>query len=59
MRDNKNKWLLVTSAAVLALGTASLASANTLQNTIQRGAVQCGVSDGLPGFSAPDDQGEW
>ncbi|MCE8004946.1 amino acid ABC transporter substrate-binding protein [Billgrantia ethanolica] len=59
MRDNKNKWLLVTSAAVLALGTASLASANTLQNTLQRGAVQCGVSDGLPGFSAPDDQGEW
>ena len=59
MRDNKNKWLLVTSAAVLALATASLASANTLQNTIQRGAVQCGVSDGLPGFSAPDDQGEW
>ncbi len=59
MRDNKNKWLLATSAAVLALGTASLASANTLQNTIQRGAVQCGVSDGLPGFSAPDDQGEW
>ncbi|MCE8018796.1 amino acid ABC transporter substrate-binding protein [Halomonas sp. MCCC 1A11036] len=59
MRDNKNKWVLLTSAAALALGTASLASANTLQNTIERGAVQCGVSDGLPGFSAPDDQGEW
>ncbi|MCE8011660.1 amino acid ABC transporter substrate-binding protein [Billgrantia desiderata] len=59
MRDNKNKWLLATSAAALALGTASLASANTLQTTLERGAVQCGVSDGLPGFSAPDDQGEW
>ncbi|MGR2738441.1 amino acid ABC transporter substrate-binding protein [Billgrantia sp. Q4P2] len=59
MRDNKNKWVLLTSAAALALGTASLASADTLQNTIERGAVQCGVSDGLPGFSAPDDQGEW
>ncbi|MCE8036428.1 amino acid ABC transporter substrate-binding protein [Halomonas sp. MCCC 1A11062] len=59
MRDNKNKWLLATSAAALALGSASLASANTLQNTLERGAVQCGVSDGLPGFSAPDDQGEW
>jgi general L-amino acid transport system substrate-binding protein len=59
MRDNKNKWLLATSAAALALGSASLASANTLQTTLERGAVQCGVSDGLPGFSAPDDQGEW
>ncbi|MBA2779815.1 amino acid ABC transporter substrate-binding protein [Billgrantia kenyensis] len=59
MRNNKNNWLLATSAAALALGTASVASANTLQTTLDRGAVQCGVSDGLPGFSAPDDQGDW
>ena len=58
MRDN-NKWLLLTSAAALALGTASIASADTLDDTRERGTVQCGVSDGLPGFSAPDDQGEW
>lgn len=60
MRDTNNKMTLLTAtAAALALGTASLASADTLQNTLERGAVQCGVSDGLPGFSAPDDQGEW
>ncbi|QOR40571.1 amino acid ABC transporter substrate-binding protein [Billgrantia diversa] len=59
MRDNKNKWVLLTSAAALALGTAAVASADTLENTRERGAVQCGVSDGLPGFSAPNDQGEW
>ncbi|NIC05199.1 amino acid ABC transporter substrate-binding protein [Billgrantia bachuensis] len=59
MRDNKNKWMLLTSAAALALGTAAVASADTLENTRERGAVQCGVSDGLPGFSAPNDQGEW
>ncbi|MCE8017385.1 amino acid ABC transporter substrate-binding protein [Halomonas sp. MCCC 1A17488] len=59
MRDNNNKWLLLTSAAALALGTAAIASADTLDDTRERGAVQCGVSDGLPGFSAPDDQGEW
>ncbi|PMR68037.1 amino acid ABC transporter substrate-binding protein [Halomonas heilongjiangensis] len=59
MRNNKNKWLLLTSAAAVALGTASVASAATLDDTRNRGAVQCGVSDGLPGFSAPDDQGEW
>ncbi|MCE9682039.1 amino acid ABC transporter substrate-binding protein [Halomonas alkalisoli] len=59
MRNNKNKWLLLTSAAALTLGAVSAASADTLDNTRERGAVQCGVSDGLPGFSAPDDQGEW
>ncbi|RCV90519.1 amino acid ABC transporter substrate-binding protein [Billgrantia montanilacus] len=59
MRNNKNKWLLLTSAAALTLGAVSTASADTLENTRERGAVQCGVSDGLPGFSAPDDQGEW
>jgi general L-amino acid transport system substrate-binding protein len=35
------------------------AQADTLEDTIERGAVQCGVSDGLPGFSAPDDEGNW
>lgn len=59
MRNNKNKWLLLASAGAITLGLVSQASADTLQNTIERGAVQCGVSDGLPGFSAPDDQGEW
>ncbi|WP_104203025.1 amino acid ABC transporter substrate-binding protein [Billgrantia saliphila] len=59
MRDNKNKWLLLTSAAALAVGTVSMASADTLDNTLERGTLQCGVSDGLPGFSAPNDQGEW
>ena len=59
MRDTKHKLALVTTVAALALGSASLAAADTLQNTRDRGAVQCGVSDGLPGFSAPNDQGEW
>nr|WP_229359037.1 amino acid ABC transporter substrate-binding protein [Halomonas salipaludis] len=36
-----------------------MASASTLEDTVERGAVQCGVSDGLPGFSSPDDAGEW
>ena len=60
MRNTNNKLTLFTvTAAALALGTASLAAADTLENTLERGAVQCGVSDGLPGFSAPNDQGEW
>jgi general L-amino acid transport system substrate-binding protein len=31
----------------------------TLQRTIRRGEVLCGVNKGLPGFSIPDDKGDW
>src|ERR1700744_3159071 len=31
----------------------------TLKRTIRRGEVYCGVNKGLPGFSAPDDKGNW
>jgi general L-amino acid transport system substrate-binding protein len=31
----------------------------TLQRTIRRGEVLCGVNKGLPGFSIPDDKGNW
>lgn len=34
-------------------------SAQTLKTVQQRGAVVCGVSQGLPGFSSPDDRGNW
>ncbi|MCS2607976.1 amino acid ABC transporter substrate-binding protein [Halomonas dongshanensis] len=61
---NKKKRVLMTSAGAMSLlGVATFgaaaASADTLQETIDRGAVQCGVSDGLPGFSAPDGDGNW
>ncbi|MBO6639554.1 MAG: amino acid ABC transporter substrate-binding protein [Roseitalea sp.] len=48
----------VLGAAVLALG-ASTASAATLDDVKAKGFVQCGVSQGLPGFSNPDADGEW
>ncbi|WP_163578046.1 amino acid ABC transporter substrate-binding protein [Halomonas faecis] len=59
MRYNNNKLVLLTSAAALTLGATGLVSAATLEDTRENGAVQCGVSDGLPGFSAPDDEGNW
>ena len=31
----------------------------TLKRTIRRGEVFCGVNKGLPGFSIPDDKGNW
>ena len=45
------------AAAGLAAGTAQ--AAETLEAIKDRGFVQCGVSQGLPGFSDPDDQGNW
>ncbi|GHC27530.1 amino acid ABC transporter substrate-binding protein [Aidingimonas halophila] len=59
MRYNKNALVLMTSAAALTLGSVGLAQADTLEDTLDRGEVRCGVSDGLPGFSAPDDDGNW
>ncbi|MCG6858568.1 MAG: amino acid ABC transporter substrate-binding protein [Salaquimonas sp.] len=38
---------------------ASTASAATLDDVKAKGFIQCGVSQGLPGFSNPDDQGNW
>jgi general L-amino acid transport system substrate-binding protein len=48
----------LATAAALAAG-ASAASAQTLNTVKQRGTLVCGVSQGLPGFSSPDDRGNW
>ena len=44
--------------AALALA-ASTSSAATLDDVKSKGFVQCGVSQGLPGFSSTNDKGEW
>ncbi|MGJ4888874.1 amino acid ABC transporter substrate-binding protein [Bradyrhizobium sp. HKCCYLR20261] len=52
----------VTVALTLALAPmlASVgAQADTLKTVKDRGMVACGVSQGLPGFSNPDDKGNW
>ena len=47
-------------AAVALAGATGVASAQgTLDKVKQRGTVNCGVSPGLPGFSNPDDKGNW
>jgi general L-amino acid transport system substrate-binding protein len=47
-------------AAVLAAGLSTqAANAQTLKTVKDRGMLSCGVSQGLPGFSAPDDKGNW
>jgi general L-amino acid transport system substrate-binding protein len=41
------------------VATAVTASAGTLDDVKTKGFVQCGVSQGLPGFSNPDSQNNW
>lgn len=57
---SKNVLALIASAgAVATLAFAGTASANTLEAVKQRGHLLCGVTSGLPGFSLPDERGNW
>ncbi|MFB9262891.1 amino acid ABC transporter substrate-binding protein [Bradyrhizobium erythrophlei] len=47
--------VLVAAAAI----TYERYDTRTLKRTIRRGEVMCGVNKGLPGFSNPDDKGNW
>ena len=46
-------------AAAGVLLSAGFAQANTLADVKARGTLKCGVSQGLAGFSAKNDKGEW
>ena len=51
---------ILTPVAVLAgLALSGTALADTLDEVKAKGFVQCGVSQGLPGFSNPDESGNW
>ena len=54
----KRVSLVLTLAAAAAL-SAQAATAQTLKAVKDRGMLSCGVSQGLPGFSSPDDKGNW
>src|ERR1700710_2428920 len=55
--------LLIGLAIAVAIGAAAITyeryDTKTLKRTIRRDAVLCGVNTGLPGFSTPDDKGNW
>jgi general L-amino acid transport system substrate-binding protein len=53
------KRVLFTLALAATLGAAGTAQAGVLDQVKAKGFVQCGVSQGLPGFSTPDDKGAW
>jgi general L-amino acid transport system substrate-binding protein len=54
-----NRVSLVLTVALAAGLSAQAATAQTLKTVKDRGMLSCGVSQGLPGFSAPDDKGNW
>jgi len=53
------KLLTLVLGAGVSMVAAAAASAATLDDVKSKGFVQCGVSQGLPGFSNPDDKGNW
>ena len=56
------KFSILSAICGAAIGFGAVASANaatTLEAVKAKGFVQCGVSQGLPGFSNADDNGKW
>ncbi|CAH1677659.1 General L-amino acid-binding periplasmic protein AapJ [Hyphomicrobiales bacterium] len=59
---SKASWFRLpglAAGAVLGAALAAPAGAGTLDTVKQRGTLQCGVSEGVLGFSAKDAQGQW
>ncbi|MFD1382880.1 amino acid ABC transporter substrate-binding protein [Rhodanobacter aciditrophus] len=56
MKSNVGKIL---STAAIAATISTGAAAATLDDVKAKGFVQCGVSQGVPGFSNADDSGNW
>lgn len=60
---NFRTGLLIGAAAAIAVAVAAIAyeryDTRTLKRTLNRDLVLCGVNTGLPGFSTPDDKGNW
>jgi general L-amino acid transport system substrate-binding protein len=62
MRTFRGGLLIGLAIAVLVAAAAIIYEnydTRTLKRTVRRGEVLCGVNQGLPGFSIPDDKGNW
>jgi general L-amino acid transport system substrate-binding protein len=62
MRTFRGGLLIGLAVAVLVAAIAityEFYDTRTLKRTIRRGEVFCGVNAGLPGFSIPDEKGNW
>jgi len=54
-----NRLSIIFAAIAALLANSGVAHAQTLKKVMERGALICGVTQGLPGFSTPDDRGNW
>ena len=50
---------MIAAGAALATTMTGAALADTVDDVRAKGFLQCGVSQGLPGFSNPDEAGNW
>src|SRR3546814_8148944 len=55
----KSLNLIAAGSFAAAMTVAVAAGAATLDDVKARGTLNCGVTTGLAGFAAPDDQGNW
>ena len=55
----KRTLLSLALGAAVSVAGITAASAGTLDDVKSKGFVQCGVSQGLIGFSNPDDKNNW
>ena len=55
----KKTLLALGLGTAMSVAAATVATAGTLADVKAKGHVQCGVSQGLPGFSNADSKGKW
>src|SRR3982751_3427778 len=55
----RRSFLLTATMLVAALIASSPAGAQTLKAVMERGTLNCGVGQGLLGFSSMDDKNAW
>lgn len=53
------RFFIAVTSLVFAVMSVTAYAGKTLDAIKKRGQVRCGVSTGLPGFSAPDSKGNW
>nr|WP_323370735.1 amino acid ABC transporter substrate-binding protein [Sulfitobacter sp. F26204] len=56
---NLKAKFLMGAATVCTMALGSAATAGTLEDVKERGHLLCGTSEGVAGFSAPNDEGVW
>jgi len=52
-------YVFLSTVVGVAMSLTAAQAATTLEAVQEKGFVQCGVSQGLPGFSQADDSGDW